>query len=386
MSYSRRTMKRIFWAVAGLICLVALGISCSRPYHYRPTAVPAPQPPPPIAKPPAPKPVAEIRAVWVSDSTRLDWPSATAALQQAVFNTMYVNFASGGAALYPGSQVLPNVSTASPEDWRRGIELAHRRGIAVQAKLITFFMYKTPPDFQRKLINANRVMRGADGRPALQNGNTWLCPSNPDNRALLTATINEMISRYPVDGLHLDYIRYFEEPTCFCAHCRQAFQTATGLTVRRWPADVMGGALTDRFLQWKRDVINDSVREFAGAARAVRPGLTVSAAVFHDLDRGRQDRAQDWSLWLNRGWVNYVCTMSYTPDLRDFEMRVRKQQAWAPRNQVVVGIGSYKFKQQSEVWAQINLCRRLGAPGFALFSYDDCAARDMLPNLNAPAR
>lgn len=36
----------------------------------------------------------------------------------------------------------------------------------------------------------------------------WLSPSNPEARALLLSAFEELVRRYPVDGLHLDYIRY----------------------------------------------------------------------------------------------------------------------------------------------------------------------------------
>jgi uncharacterized lipoprotein YddW (UPF0748 family) len=359
---------------ATVVCVVALGISCAQP-RPRPSA----PPPPPV---PVPKPVTELRGVWVSDSTRLDWNEATARLQRAGFNTMYVNLASAGAAFYPRSKVLPSIVDGGTDDVARGIELAHRRGIAVHAKLITFFMFKTPPEFQRRMIRADRVMRGPDGRPALQSGYTWLCPTQLANREQLEAEVTEILSRYRVNGLQFDYIRYYEEPTCYCDHCRTEFERSLGKRVRRWPNDVMGGTYTDQFYEWRRQVINERVYELTSLARRLRPDIKLSAAVFPDLERGRHDRAQDWALWLQRGWMDYVCTMTYRPDVREFAELVRKQQAWAgSRAKIVPGIGSWKFERMSDLWAEIDATRRLGAPGFVLFSYDDAAARDFLPNL-----
>jgi uncharacterized lipoprotein YddW (UPF0748 family) len=343
------------------LCILALGVSCARP---RPQPLIAPPPP-------AVRPVTELRGVWVSDTPRLDWDSASANLQRAGFNTMYVNFASAGAAFYPG-----NIG--------RGLQLAHQRGLAVHAKLIVLFMFKTTPEFQRRLIATDRVMRGADGRPVLQSGFAWLCPSQPANRAMMADTVTEILQRYRVDGLQFDYIRYFEEPACFCANCRRDFERAVGRHFRRWPADVLEGPTVVRYNQWRQQLITDWVRELSSVARRMRPGMPISAAVFADLDRAREEKAQDWKLWLERGYVDYVCTMTYTTDAREFELQVRKQQVWAPRrNQVIVGIGSWKFDRMSQLQARIDTSRRLGAPGFVLFSYDDAAARDFLPNLVA---
>lgn len=340
-------------------------------------APPAPSPPPISSPQPPPTRPAEVRAVWVSDTTRLNWDTATAALQRAGFNTMFVNFASGGAAFYPNSAVLPSV--VSRDEMARGISLARRRGIAVHAKFIASFMFKTPPAFQQHMIAANRVQRGPDGRPLLQNQQAWLCPSQPINRDLVTGAIRETLARYPVDGIQLDYIRFCEQPSCFCPHCRREFEQAVGSTIKRWPTDVTSGPFTTRFIEWKQRVISDWVCACSDEARRSRPGVLISAAVFADLARAREEKAQDWKLWLDRGWVDYVCTMTYTTPLADFEARVRNQLTVVPRSRLVVGIGSWKLRELSDIQAQVSVVRRHGAAGFAMFSYDDFAARNVLP-------
>ncbi|HUJ08417.1 MAG TPA: family 10 glycosylhydrolase [Verrucomicrobiae bacterium] len=350
--------------------------SCTFPSARR--AAPAP----PIPERPAR--VTELRGVWISDTTRLDWNRATADLQRAGFNTIYANLASGGAAFYPRSHALPSIVGGSIDPVARGIELAHQRGLAVHAKQIVTFMYKAPPGFQRQLISANRVMRGPDGRPVMQAGYTWLCPSQEANRQLIEESVKELVTKYPVDGIQFDYIRFCEQPSCFCSNCRREFEHYIGHHLRHWPEAVLEGAYVTQFNQWRQREINSWVAELAAAARQARPGLVVSAAVFPDLNRARQEKAQDWKLWLDRGHVDYVCTMTYTPDLREFQTQVRQEQASAgQRNKVVVGIGAWKFDHMSQLASQINATRQLGAPGFVLFSYDDAAARNFLPDLSA---
>jgi uncharacterized lipoprotein YddW (UPF0748 family) len=332
-------------------------------------------------QPPVPKRAAEVRAVWVSDTLILDWDKATAALARAGFNTMYVNFASGGVALYPKSAVLPSLGT--DDRLAQGVPLARSRGLEVHAKLIATFMFRTSPAFQQKMIQADRVMRGPDGKPILQAGYAWLCPSQPANLDLATSAVREMLGRYPVNGLQLDYIRFCEQPCCYCGSCRAAFEKTLGKPVKKWPAEVAGGPLTGSFIAWKQSVISRWMATIAAEARRLRPGIVVSAAVFADLQRSREEKAQDWKLWIERRDVDYVCTMTYVTDPRDFETRVRNQQAVARRDRVVVGIGSWKFERPADINAQIATVRRLGAPGFALFSYDDFAARNFVPNVAA---
>ncbi len=361
--------------------LAILGGACARPRPNtvrtsiqpagRQPAIPRPQP-------------ANIRAVWVSDTSKLDWNTATAALQRAGFNTMYVNLASGGAAFYP-SQILPNVSSNVGDPVAAGIRLAHQRGLAVHAKLLVTFMYKTTPEFQRKLAKTDRVMRDEHGHPIEQAGYDWLCPSQETNHTLITSIITEMLTRYPVDGLQLDYIRFNENPSCFCAHCRQAFERYLGRKVRRWPADALSSPDASRFHQWRIAVTTDWVREISSIARSLRPGLVISAAVVPELDRAREEKGQDWKTWLDRGYLNYICTMNYVPELPQFDLRNRQNLMTVgnPR-QIVVGIGSWKFKQMSSLQTQINAVHQLGVRGFSLFSYDDAAERNFLPQVTAP--
>ena len=72
-------MRHFRFILPGLLCLIA--ISCARP---RPPVKPGPAP-----RPVSKVPVTEVRAVWVSDTTKLDWETATHELQRAGFNTMY---------------------------------------------------------------------------------------------------------------------------------------------------------------------------------------------------------------------------------------------------------------------------------------------------------
>jgi uncharacterized lipoprotein YddW (UPF0748 family) len=380
-------MRRLGNFPAGAL-IVAYGVillfgSCTVSHPTYVTSPPKPPPPPLPVPVPRPTRAAELRGVWVSDTTKLDWDSATANLQRAGFNTIFANLASGGAALYPNSHSLPSIVGGSPDLVAHGIDLAHRRGLAVHAKQIVTFMFKAPPEFQRELIASDRVMRGPDGHPVMQAGFAWLCPSQEANRALIASSVTEMVKRYPVDGIQFDYIRFCEQPSCFCANCRREFERTIGTHVKRWPEAVLQGAYVTQFNEWRQHVINTWIEDLSARARQARPNLAVSAAVFSDLNRAREEKAQDWKLWLDRGYVDYVCTMTYTPDLRDFESKVQKEQTSAPRSKVVVGIGSWKFDRLSQLSAQITMTRQLGAPGFVLFSYDDSASRNFLPNLGA---
>ena len=365
-------MRNFRLTVPVLLCLFALSCATHRPPVKTPTT--------PLRPPGKPVVTTEVRAVWVSETTKLDWDTAARELQRTGFNTMYVNLASAGAALYPSSQTLPSVAgkfTGDPV--ARGIELAHRRGIAVQAKMVVMFSFRSPPEFQRKLLKSDRVMRGADGKPIVQSGSFWVCPTQPSNRETALAEVKELLRRYPVDGVQFDYIRFNEEPSCFCKNCREDFEHALGKPVRHWPGDVLNGELRKRFNDWRQSVINDWAKQLSATVRQARPGIRITAAVFPALERAREEKAQDWKFWLDHGYVDAICPMNYTTDARDFEERCRNVLKFAPRDHVVMGLAEWKFQRPEDLRRQVDLCRQLGLAGFALFSYDDATERHFLP-------
>ena len=124
----------------------------------------------------------------------------------------------------------------------------------------------------------------------------------------------EVARRYAVDGLHFDYIRYPDGEHCYCAGCRERFEGTAGAPVAKWPADVHpSGLQRQRWLDSRRDNISTVVREVSRQARQVRPGLKLSAAVFRNWASDRDSVGQDWKLWCERGWLDFVCPMDYTP-------------------------------------------------------------------------
>jgi uncharacterized lipoprotein YddW (UPF0748 family) len=296
----------------------------------------------------------------------LDWDAATKELQAAGFNTMYVNLASAGGAFYPGSLAVPSIVSGNGDTLAKGIAVAHRRGIAVHAKFIVMFAFKAAPEFQQRMIKANRVLRGSGGQVLLQSGNFWLCPSQMANRKQAIATITETLRRYPVDGAQFDYIRFFEEPSCYCASCRKAAASA-GV----------------EFNEWRQGLITEWARDLSAAVRAARPGIPVSAAVFPSLDRAREEKAQNWKLWVDRGYLDYVCTMNYVTGAKEFDARNQSTAALVPRAKIVAGIGSWKLTEMAALQGQIGLTRQAKLAGFALFSYDDAESRRFLPTVSS---
>jgi len=145
---------------------------------------------------------------------------------------------------------------------------------------------------------ANRTQVSRDGLPI-----DWLCPSHPDNFALETNSMMEVVRNYDVDGIHFDYIRYPDSDYCYCPGCRDRFQSQTGQTVTNWPADVLAaGTLRNGYLDWRRAQITRLVAAVHSGVKALKPADIDSRIIMLTVS----DSAEDLIAALRAGADGYL--------------------------------------------------------------------------------
>ncbi len=326
----------------------------------------------------------ELRAVWCHNAygvEGLGWEEPMRALAGARFTAVFANMLWAGVADYK-SAVLPVRERVARDGDQiaRCLAAAAPHRIQVHVWKVCWNLAGAPPTFLAALKGAGRCQVDRSGAPR-----EWLCPSHEENFALERDALLEVVRNHAVAGIQLDYIRYPDALSCFCATCRAGFEKRTGAKVAAWPDDVLAGALRAPFRQYRRDTITRLVRSVATQARALRPGIKISAAVFPDGEESREGIAQDWRYWVNEGLLDFVCPMDYTPDRARLESDVRRQMAWARgKAQVVPGLGPSVHPEELAperlLW-MLDDVRRLGAAGFALFELDHAFLEQHLPLL-----
>lgn len=326
-----------------------------------------------------------FRAFWCHDAygvAGIPWDEAIRRLKANGFTAIVPNMLWGGAAFFP-SDVLPVADKVA----ERGDAVAEclaacqKYGIELHVWKVNWRLGRAAPqEFVERMRAEGRLQRNSKGAEEL-----WLCPSHPENRKLEIDSMVEVARKYPVDGLHFDYIRYPEADYCFCEGCRERFERAVGCSITNWPADVLsGGAWCAAWLDWRRENINALVEAVHREARAVRPGLKISAAVFREWTMDRDRVGQDWKLWCDHRWLDFVCPMDYTPSNRRFEGLVSRQVAWAGKVPCYPGIGvsasSSRFGAPRAI-AQIRIAERYDTGGFIIFNYGVNESAVLLPRL-----
>lgn len=311
----------------------------------------------------------EVRAVWCHSPfgpQGLTWDQAMQRLSDAGFNAVIPNMLWGGTSAYP-SKVLSR-GTGLPRDLlAECVAAGKKHGLAVHVWKVDWNLwYNCPPAFKDDLRKAGRLQVDTAGKPV-----DWLCPSHPDNQKLELDSLLEVVANYDVAGIHFDYIRYPGDGSCYCPGCCQRFEEENQVKAANWPADVTAGPLKEKFRQFRRDNITRLVAAVSEQARKAKPGVKISAAVFWHWPSARNQVAQDWKLWIEKGYLDFVCPMQYTENAAVFEGQTRQTAGWvAGRIPLVPGIGATLGQSPDVTLQQVLMARRQHTAGFVLFNYD----------------
>jgi uncharacterized lipoprotein YddW (UPF0748 family) len=333
------------------------------------------------------KPLAgEHRAFWCHSAFGVEgmtWDEAVSLLAKNGFTAVLPNMLWGGAAFF-ASEVLPVAAgvggKSDPID--SCLKACTKHGVECHVWKVNWNMgRRTPATFRKRMKKEGRTQVRFDGTP--EDG--WLCPSHPANRALEIASMVEVARKYAVHGLHFDYIRYPGLQSCYCPGCQSRFEEVLGSEVPHWPRGLKENpGLWTKWLGFRRENITAVVASVSEAARKARPGIRISAAVFRNWPTDRDNIGQDWKIWCDRGYLDFVCPMDYTEDTGHFAETVARQKRWAGKVPCYPGIGLSCWKDRTDVLKlidQIEVTRRLCTGGFTIFQLAPTEAETVLPLL-----
>jgi uncharacterized lipoprotein YddW (UPF0748 family) len=312
----------------------------------------------------------------------MDWDQSIKLLAENGFTDIQPNMLWGGLAYYP-SAVLPVAREAAPgakgDQIAQCLAACRKYGVRCHVWKVNWNLgWNAPKDFVERMRKDGRLQVDVGGK-----GVDWLCPSHPDNRKLEIDSMVEVATKYEVDGIHFDYIRYPGPECCFCAGCRQRFEELLGRKVTNWPQDLQKtGELRDRWLEFRRSNITAVVAAVSEAARKARPKIQISAAVFPSWTSARDAEGQDWKSWCDKGYLDFVCPMDYTEYTGLFAGQVDQQARWAGKVPCYPGIGLSCWKDRTDIlnlFEQIEVTRRAKTGGFTVFDYEPGEARGIVP-------
>lgn len=196
------------------------------------------------------------------------------------------------------------------------IEEAHKRGIKVFGYYACFYGTSSPTIRPGSLaeLHPEWLATGPDA-----NMPTFPDPANPEVLAYMLDVYRELATRYDLDGIGLDYIRY---PTPYALNYdennRQRIKEQFGIDILTHPNITGDPDAWAKVQQYRREVIGNVVEQVTKAVREVRPGISVMACLISEIDMAREEVAQDWPV--SSQWIDYASPMNYDDRALNDEM------------------------------------------------------------------
>lgn len=270
----------------------------------------------------------------------------------------------------PGGRLLP----PGFDPLRAAVDSAHARGLRLHAWMNVMPMWKgtQPPRAQGHMYyrHPDWIVRDASNEPQALNEHyvtvNFTLPAVQDH---IAAVALDIVTRYPVDGLHFDYVRFVNET----ANKSLRLMEDPG-TLDRY-AKEQGVRLTDRELPehraqiaaWRRGKITGLVRRIARECRVARPGLVISGAVWR-TPKTALGFDQEAAQWLNEGTLDRAYPMIYCEKDDQFARELGEWVVACPGKAVTPGIGVY-LHAPSRSAAQFSTARRQAPSGLGIFAY-----------------
>lgn len=332
-------------------------------------------------------PKRELRAVWVTTLSGLDWPhtKATSAdgierqkqelrqlldqLQACHINTVLLQTRIRGSVIYPSAiepwdQCLTGTYDKSPgyDPLQFAIEETHKRGMELHAWVVTIPAFKVEAARRmgkRSLLSTHPELLKK------HNDQYYLDPGLPGTADYLSAILNDFIEKYDIDGIHFDYIRYPENASSF----------PNGTTYKRY------GKGTPK-AQWRRDNITRIVRRLYQEVKSRKPWVVMSSSPVGKYRDTRRYTSHGWNCydavcqdaqgWLREGIQDALFPMMYfTGD--HFYPFAQDWQEGAYGRHVAPGLAIYMLHPQEKNWPlsvitrELCFIREMGLGGQAMF-------------------
>lgn len=332
----------------------------------------------------------EYRALWADSWNRgfLSEGEARRMIEtcrESNINAIIVEIRKMGDAYYDSTYEprATNIRGSSYDPLKYIIEQAHdtsggKKRIEVHAWIVVYRAYKGggKPSSPKHVMNAHPEWISQSESGAIQdNGSTYLDPGVPAVTDYTIDICRDIISKYDVDGINFDYIRYPSSGWGYNPIAVKRFQKLYNVSEKPDSSDP----------RWK-DFLRDQVSHFLRKAYVnlikEKPELKVSVCTigWGDIPGGRFEDAepysggiQDWARWNRNHLMDINFRMGYK---RHHEPKQKLQfERWTDftlNNQCFrispIGIGAYLNSREGTI-EQILHSRRWGANGMVFYSY-----------------
>jgi uncharacterized lipoprotein YddW (UPF0748 family) len=327
----------------------------------------------------------ELRCAWVTrwaSKSPGDISTTFEKLRTAGINTVFFQVRGACTVLYPSeiepwSGVLAGKLGEDPgwDPLDTAVSEAHKRGLDIHAWINVFPAWpvsespRGPQETEPRhvmLEHPEWLARNRRGeimpidKSEARHSYAFLSPSVPAVRAHIIRVVEEIVSNYEVDGLHLDYVRFPDSTYSYDEVSTSAYKSY---------APYAPHGMT--YALWRTSQLTDFIREIRKRVTEARPHAILSATMRRDAIESMEYFLQDGIEWIRQGYVDLLVPMIYTTSMDAFEKSVREYSLLVGEDKVVAGMGAYLDSFDDMTFAgQVQIARSYDLRGIAVFNSD----------------
>lgn len=255
------------------------------------------------------------------------------------------------------------------------IEMAHAEGLRLYAwvNVMPGWGYsKEAPKDEKQLYNKHPDWFWYDQKgnrqPLTDKFYVSLNPCLPEVRRYIVEVLADIVGRYSIDGLHLDYLRFPNEtpagetkaPGVDYPRDKRTLALFTGETGKTPENDKAG------WDAWRTKQVTNLLRDIRLMVNTTRPRCELSAAV-GVLPETAISHFQDSRTWMKDHLLDAVYPMNYTASMKEFDSRVATWKEIGSRSEVVMGVRVQD--EDADVFQSQLTTSAQNFRGFAVYAY-----------------
>ena len=307
----------------------------------------------------AASPKHEVRAVWLTTIGGIDWPHSYAQsersaekqkdelrrildkLQAVGINTILLQTRIRGTVIYPSEYepwdgCLSGFPGKSPgyDALKFAVDECHKRGMELHAWIVTM------PVGRWDALGCKRIRQKMLGNIIRIKADGFMNPESHQTASYLADICGEVASRYDIDGIHLDYIRYPEELPKLKTLARER----------------------------GRENISRIVRAISRRVKSIKPWVKMSCSPIGKYDDTSRYWSHGWNAnttvcqdavgWLRDGLMDELFPMMYFRDNNFFPFALDWKEQSHGRI-IVPGLGIYFMSPRERDWPLTDITREL---------------------------
>lgn len=330
----------------------------------------------------------ENRAVWYRSTEKSDDEvrATVEKMKSLNVNALYLETWYEGNCI--GAKIdIPGISTHAVNEGYDALDgfvrICHEYGIEVHCWVHNFFVgyyYDDGRNYYNTYFDEykDKYLIDCKGRDYFYysaNNNKFIFLNSNDRecRDLILNLYEQLITKYDVDGLHLDYIRYPElnydtDDFGYNQDIIDAFAKKTGIT-KDPRTFAKGSNESKQWIQFRCDIITSFAGEVYDMVRKNKPEIWLSAATYPDIELSKNTIVQDVATFAETGYFDEIFSMSYGVSNDTVLVSVKDYGKITDRKTFYsAGIAAFLETTQLNFAHQLTEVELAGADGVSIFA------------------